>query len=255
MRDNRTTGLSRELFTILVDELEAVVVWKKLTGRRKGLTLEDAVLATLAYFKNNMTQEVIAELLRVSQPTVSRAIAALEGPIERVLADYVPDLAEATKGLVAVIDGTLTPSWSWRSAPELYSGKHHTTGHNHQVVASIDGELLYVSEPLPGSTHDAKALRESRILDFVDPANTIADKGYLGTGVHTPLRKPPKGELALSEKLYNRSVGQIRFVVEQAIAHLKTWRALHTDYRRPLGTYKQAFRTIRALYFYSQSSE
>ena len=49
----------------------------------------------------------------------------------------------------------------------------------------------------------------------------------------TPHKKPPNGELSETAKEENKSVNGIRQVVEQTIAHIKSWRILHTAYRRP----------------------
>jgi hypothetical protein len=43
--------------------------------------------------------------------------------------------------------------------------------------------------------------------------------------------------------------------VERAIANFKIWRILHTDYRRPLATFKTAFVAIRSLIFFAQLFE
>lgn len=58
-----------------------------------------------------------------------------------------------------------------------------------------------------------------------------------------------------SEKEYNRSINQIRYVVERTIANLKTWRVLHTDYRRPLNTFPDTITAVIALEFYRNSFE
>ncbi len=36
-----------------------------------------------------------------------------------------------------------------------------------------------------------------------------------------------------------RSINKIRYVIEQVIANFKTWRIMHTDYRRPLATFPE----------------
>ena len=254
MRLNRTTGLDNIRFDELVEMVEARVEWDSPTGRPKALTLEQAVKATLIYFKNNVTEEVTAELMFVDQSTVSRAIADIEIAIADALDDWVPDLDEAVRGTATVVDGSLLPCWSWASHPELYSGKHHTTGHNHQFVVTLDGRLADVTDPLPGSVHDTKAVRESGILDVLDPTNVFGDKGYVGTGVITPFKKPIGGELVDWQLKFNTDINSRRYVVERAIANFKVWRVLFTDYRRPLSTYKTAFTAVRALYFYSTSS-
>ena len=39
----------------------------------------------------------------------------------------------------------------------LCSGKHHRAGYNLQVLTDQAGEIFYISERLPGSTHDITA--------------------------------------------------------------------------------------------------
>ena len=48
----------------------------------------------------------------------------------------------------------------------------------------------------------------------------------------------------------NTQVNSIRYQIERTIAHLKTWRILHTDYRRPLHTFAETTTTVIALEFY-----
>jgi hypothetical protein len=253
LRIKRTTGLDKVPFNDLVTLVGERLTWDAPTGRPKALTLAQAVKATLIYYKNNVTEDVIAELMFVDQSTISRAIADIESVLAEVLSEWVPDLDEATRGTTTVIDGSLLPCWSWKSNPELYSGKHHTTGHNHQFVVTLDGRLAHISDPLPGSSHDTKAARESGIFDVLDPSTMFGDKGYVGTGVITPFKKPARGKLLDWQKEFNTQVNKRRYVVERAIANFKTWRILHTGYRRPLATYQTAFNAIRGLYFYSRS--
>lgn len=250
MRGNRTTGLTGEQFDELVTRIERRVVWARGSGRPRRLTLRQAVKVVLMYFKNNITEEVIAELLFVDQATISRAINDLEGVIADVLEEFVPDLAEEMNGRVGVVDGSLCPCWSWADAPELRSGKHKTTGHSHQFICDLDGDLKHVSDPLPGKTHDAKAVAELGLTDILRPDNSIGDKGFIGTGPTTPFRKPPGGELLDWQKEFNTAINKIRYVIERAIANFKTWRCVFTDYRRPLRTYEAAFRAVRALHFF-----
>jgi hypothetical protein len=253
------TGLTRSQMDELVVRLEASGSWVRPGGGRPVcLGLRTAVTVVLVYLRRNLAQAAIAELFGISQPSVSRAIAVLEGPIEAVLAGHVPtldDLSERAEQLVLFFDGTLTPCWSYHAHPELYSGKHHTTGHNHQVACSADGELVWISDPLAGSTHDKAAWDHHHIAEHVNIDQVIADKGYQGTGAITPTKKPIGAELAKSDHKRNASIHKLRWIIEQTIANIKTWRILHTDYRRPFRTYTQAFRTTRALIFFTQTFE
>jgi hypothetical protein len=152
-----------------------------------------------------------------------------------------------------IIDGTLLPCWSRADHPENFSGKHHTTGLNVQVACTLTGRLAWVSDPMPGKTHDTKAIRESGILDIAEVPLHLGDKGYIGLGMLTPVRKPPKQEMHPQQKEFNTAVNSIRYKIERTIANLKTWRTLHTDYRRPLHTFPETISAIIALEFYRMS--
>jgi hypothetical protein len=39
------------------------------------------------------------------------------------------------------------------------------------------------------------------------------------------------------------------------MAHIKSWRIIHTDYRRPLKTYETSFRATIGLFFFRMSFE
>jgi hypothetical protein len=60
-------------------------------------------------------------------------------------------------------------------------------------------------------------------------------------------------ELYVREHEYNAQVGSIRAPIERAVVHLKTWKILFTDYRRPLCTFSDSFRAVISLYFFELS--
>lgn len=242
-----------EQFDELVARVDQRVMWDSGIGRPRQLTLRQAVKATIMYFKTNVTEELIGELLFVDQSTISRVIGDLEAVIAEVLEEFVPDLAEEMDGRVGVVDGSLCPCWSWADAPDMRSGKHKTTGHSHQFVCDLSGVLLHVSDPLPGKTHDARAVDELGLTDLLRDDNSIGDKGFIGTGPTTPIRKPPGGDLLDWQREFNTTINKLRYVIERAIANFKTWRCMFTDYRRPLDTYQKAFRAVRALHFFKLS--
>jgi hypothetical protein len=55
------------------------------------------------------------------------------------------------------------------------------------------------------------------------------------------------------EHEWNDQVSSFRAPVERAVATLKTWRILFTNYRRPLKTFKSSFRAAIGLYFFKQA--
>jgi len=144
-----------------------------------------------------------------------------------VLADRVPVAEDLDPDQQYIVDGSLLPCWSWADHPELYSGKHKTTGLNVQVACDLSGQLARVSDPVNGKTHDITALRASGVLDTDFAGRWIADKGYLGSDTIHPIRKPIFRNLLDWEKQLNTDINRIRYKIEQAIANLKTWRALH----------------------------
>lgn len=215
------------------------------------LGLFRSVVATLTYLRRNRVQDEIAETFGVSQSTISRAIAAMTPLLGDVLSGHVPTADELDADTQYLVDGTLLPCWSWASHPELYSGKHKTTGMNVQVACTLDGRLAWISDAVDGSRHDSYCLSESGVLTTINPAGWIGDKGYVGHGLLTPFKKPADRDLLDWEREFNKQVNRLRWAIEQVIANLKTWRILHTDYRRPINTFATTISTVIALHFYT----
>ncbi|MFF0149442.1 transposase family protein, partial [Amycolatopsis sulphurea] len=67
----------------------------------------------------------------------------------------------------------------------------------------------------------------------------------------TPIKKPKHRKLLDWEKEFNTQINKIRYVIEQTIANVKTWRILHADYRRPIETFAETISTVIALHFYA----
>jgi hypothetical protein len=247
-----TTGFSQERIVDLCAAIHNATVDKKKVWP-PVLGLFKSVVVALTYLRRNRVQAELAEAYGVSQPTISRAITGMTPLIGEVLREYVPTADELDGRRQYIVDGTLLPCWSWRSHPELYSGKHKTTGMNVQVACTLDGDLEWISDPIEGSRHDTHCLGESGVLLALDPDNWVGDKGYVGNDMITPIKKPAHRDLLDWEKEFNSQVNKIRYVVERAIANFKTWRIMHTDYRRPLATFTTTISTVIALHFYAIS--
>lgn len=246
-----TTGFSRDQIATLCSMIaERFPRPARRRGRKLALGLFKSVVVTLCYLRRNRVQQELAELFGASQPTISRTIALYTPILGEFLAEWVPTVEDLDPDRQLIVDGTLLPCWSWADHPELWSGKQRTTGLNVQVACTLGGTLAWVSDPTPGRTHDARAIRESGLLDEDTRPEHLGDKGYIGLGMITPIRKPPGGELHDWQKQFNTSVNSIRCQIERTIANLKTWRILHTDYRRPLTTFPETITTVIALEFY-----
>ena len=257
LRYYRTTGLMLTQTQELVRRVNEVLdkPWNNRTGRPKSLGLYKAVEAACMYLRQNATQEYIADMRDASQPTISRYVAVLVPIVKSVLEEFAPsasDAIELVRGRVVLVDGTLTPCWSYEEHQELWNKKHKRTGFNAQLISLLDGTAVWISGPLPGKTHDARAFKETGAADILDAVGGgFGDKGYQGTGLVTPKKKPKGGELTLSDKEYNSQISSFRAPIERLVAHFKNWKIFHTDYRRPYSTYSDAFDAARALFFFS----
>lgn len=250
-----STGFDRERIRDLCVMINRRTKAEEKTPWPPILGLFKSVVIALSYMRRNRVQQELAEACGVSQSTVSRAISGLTPLFDEVLEEYVPTAEDLDEHEHYIVDGTLLPCWSWTLYPELYSGKHQTTGMNVQLACTLDGDLAWISDPIAGSRHDTYCLRESEVLSTLDPGMWIGDKGYAGNNMITPIRKPEGRSLLDWEEKFNTQINRIRWVVEQVIANFKTWRIMHTDYRRPISTFTQTISTVIALHFYKLASE
>jgi DDE superfamily endonuclease/Helix-turn-helix of DDE superfamily endonuclease len=232
--------------------------WNKGEGRPRELTLREALIVTSGYLRQNIVEEVWADIFDVAQSTISRYITFLTPLIEKATEEDRPtaeDAAEATRGAIALVDGTLWPCWSWTGESKLWSGKYRTTGHSSLIVANLQGRVIFVSDPVAGNQHDMAKLKRSDVEKILKKAGGVfGDKGFIGTDyITTPIRKPEFRALLHWEHEWNNQVSSYRAPVERAVANLKAWRILFTDYRRPLKTFKSSFRAAIGLYFFKES--
>jgi hypothetical protein len=149
-----------------------------------------------------------------------------------LLAARAPKLRKAVRDAkraghaYVILDGTLIPIDRVARDRPFYSGKHKKHGMNLQVIASPDGDILWVSGALPGSVHDKRAEWIWGVLDELEAAGlvTLADKGYQGsTWAKIPYKGKKKPE---SQKQANRAHAKLRGPGERANAQLKNWQIL-----------------------------
>ena len=143
-----------------LDELQARVAelldepWDKGNGRPRELSLRESLIIASGYARNNITEEIWAEIFDVDQSTISRHITFLTPLIDQATAEFRPsadEAAEATRGAIALVDGTLWPCWSWAGEREMWAGKYKTTGHGSLIITNLAGRITFVSEPVPGN--------------------------------------------------------------------------------------------------------
>jgi hypothetical protein len=216
-------------------------------GTRRGtraLTCFRQAVFVLAWFRDRPDICRLGQGFGISQATAYRYLAeAIE-----VLAAKAPSLRQALEkatdlGLAyLILDGTIVAtdrcaekkvSRKGREIDRWYSGKAHHPGGNIQALAAPGGVPLWVSDVLPGSTHDLTAARE-HVLPQARPYLTdvplLADSGYegAGAGVHVPVKKPAGGgELDPDAKTRNALLRSLRYQGERGFALMsQRWRAL-----------------------------
>ena len=79
------------------------------------------------------------------------------------------------------------------------------------------------------------------------PDRLSQTRDFKGLATSRLLKKPQHRELYMREHEYNNQVSSIRAPIERAVAHLKAWKILFTDYRRPLNTFLDSFRAAIGL--------
>jgi hypothetical protein len=254
------SGLDAEQLDALEELISALLEepWDRGKGHPRELTLREALIVASGYARNNIIEEIWAEIFDVNQSTISRYISFLTPLIGKVTAEFRPsadEAAEATKDAIALVDGTLWPCWSWAGERELWAGKYKTTGHGSLIITNLAGRITFVSDPVAGNQHDMAKLKGTECEIILKLAGGVfGDKGFIGTDyITTPVRKPQDRELYIREHDYNNQISSHRAPVERAVATLKTWRILFTDYRRPLKTFLSSFRAAIGLYFFKES--
>ena len=123
------SGLTEEQLDELADRVEELLPeqWDKETGRPRELTFREAIIVACGYARNNITEEVWAEIFDIAQSTISRYITLLTPLIDQATAEFRPvaeEAAEATRGAIALVDGTLWPCWSWANDIKLRRDWH-----------------------------------------------------------------------------------------------------------------------------------
>jgi hypothetical protein len=196
--------------------------WRKLSPAQQALLV-------LAYLRKGETFAELAPGFGTGTATAWRYVTETVD----LLAARSPKLHKAVATAkqaghaYVVIDGTLIPIDRVAADRPFYSGKHRRHGMNLQVIATPDGDIAWVSGPLPGAVHDLTAARIWGILRELAASGLVvlADKGYHGAGEH--IRVPYKGRnKPESQKAANRAHAQLRSPGERANAQLKTWRIL-----------------------------
>src|SRR4051794_4694984 len=215
-------------------------------GRKFALPLADRLLMLLVYYRTYTTHAFLGFLFGIDDSSVCRNI----NPLQPLLAGIfrIPERRielEPDEIRELFFDATerVIPRPS-RRQKRFYSGKKKRHTLKHQVVVVRKRKqpgragqprrvrIVAVSRAFPGKTHDKKVYDAAAVVCPPGVRRT-GDTAYLGTGLCTPRRRPPKGQLTARQKAGNRRVSRRRIVAEHGIGKMKVWRIAAERYRNP----------------------
>jgi hypothetical protein len=215
-------------------------------GTRDGtraLTCWKHAVFALAWFRDRPDIRRLGTGFGISQATAYR----YKDEAVEVLAAKAPSLREALDKAVEqgltylILDGTFVSSdrcvekktsKKGKEIDSWYSGKAHGPSGNVQGLAAPGGVPLWVSDVLPGSTHDLTAARDLVLPEasrYLKDLPFLADSGYegAGAGVLVPVKKSARGELDINTKTRNALLRSLRYQGERGFALMsQRWRVL-----------------------------
>jgi DDE superfamily endonuclease len=230
-------------------------------GRKHALPLADRLLMLLVYYRTYTTHAVLGFLFGVDDSAVGRNINPLQpllAGIFRIPERRVELRPDEIRELFFDATERAIPRPT-RGQKQYYSGKRKRHTLKHQVVVVVRRKkpgpgakprrvrVAAVSAAFPGKTHDKKVYDRTRVIAPPGVKRT-GDTGYLGTGLATPRRRPPRGALTARQGAGNRRVSRRRVVVEHGIGKMKVWRIAAERYRNPRRRHTLIIKNVAGLH-------
>lgn len=218
-------------------------------GRKAQLEARDQLLLTVIWLRLYLVQDLLAYFFGISQSAVSNTIDHVLPVLEQAGRDSMrmPDpgrkrrrkldqlLADLPEVLV-VIDSFEQKVQRPRDPDEqetFYSGKKKThTLKSQLAVDEQTGEIVDVSDSLPGPTADIALLDQSRLNDKLpDEVGRMGDSGYQGIAQrhergYSPRKKPRSKPRPADDVAYNHAFSRLRIIVENTIGRMRRYQAL-----------------------------
>jgi hypothetical protein len=230
-------------------------------GRKHKLPLADRLLMLLVYYRTYATHALLGFLFGIDQTAVCRNINPLHpllAGIFRIPERRVALAPDEVRELFFDATERVIPRPS-RRQKRFYSGKKRRHTLKHQVVVVRKRKrpgpgakprrvrIAAVSPTFPGKAHDKRVYDRARVVCPPGVKRT-GDTGYLGTGLDTPTRRPPKGTLTARQRAGNRRVSKRRIVVEHGIGKMKLWRIAAERYRNPRRRHTLIIKNVAGLH-------
>jgi len=258
----RISGVKQEKFEKCVSKLKpawrAAQKRKVVTGRPYEIVdLLEHLLLLLMYYRTYTTHLFLAQIFKVDEATICRAIKRIAPLAERILKIKPERLLSENDLQLLIVDATEQRIERPKNQCDYYSGKAHAHTIKTEIVIEPKGRILRVSKPYEGRVHDFEIRKTEGPLPAVP---ILADSGYQGlqnehsAAVILPKKRPKNGSLSAAEQARNTKLARCRIAIdEHTFAHLKKWNILAARYRGHLSNYPQIFHTIAGFYNLSRA--
>ncbi len=286
----RFTGLKVEEFLILKEDIEPL--WQKAEierlsrpnrhraiggGRKYHLrTLEDKMLLVFLFYKLYLNYDFLGFIFGFDGTNAGRLIKRLEPVLAKrfklpsikrlsqkrisTLEEFrqiYPDLYEVIVGVVGdATEQEIPRPKDIRKNKEYRSGKKKRHTLKTQIfIERKTGQILEVFPPFPGSWHDYKIFKKTKIGEklprdkpcYLDKGYQGAQKDYPNLNLFIPQKANRWHKLTEKDKLQNKLLNKIRVKVEHSILKCKRFKILKDIYRHSLKDYHQRFQIIAGI--------
>lgn len=263
------TGITVEMFDEILSKLKPIYeVWnlERLLKRKReraprsgnefNLELEDRLLMLLLYYRTYVTHVFLGFLFHIHDSNVSRNINPLQPLLAKIfrIPERRIELSE-DEIIDLFFDGTEQPTnRPKRKQKKWYSGKKKRHTIKHQVVVTklkkkgkkTKIRIKAVSKAFSGKNHDKEIYIQARTTS-PPKIPRYGDKGYQGTSLIIPHKKPKGALLTRTQKEWNHIHSSVRIVVEHGIGKMKIWRMASDRYRNKRNHHTVMMKNIAGL--------
>jgi hypothetical protein len=204
------------------------------------------VLVALQFYANGTFQNAVGNILKISQPSVSRCIHAVSYELTRISRQFINfpenlvpikrgfyDIA-GIRGVIGAIDGTHVRIQGPHQHEAAFVNRKGYHSINVQAICTADLIFLSVNATKPGGCYDSTMLADSRVGR--DLKNGHFGEGFLlgdgGYGCTTFLMTPYTVPNTLPQERFNNAQTKSRNPIERAFGATKRrFHCLHGELR------------------------
>lgn len=157
--------------------------------------MREHLLLLLIYYRTYTTHLFLAQIFKVDETTICRAIRRIAPLAERILKIKPEKLLSENDLQLLIVDATEQRIERPKNQRDYYSGKKHAHTIKTEIITDHKGRILRVSKPYEGRVHDFNIRKTEGPLPAVP---ILADSGYQGlqnehsARVILPKKKPKK---------------------------------------------------------------